>query len=64
MRDKVLSKIIFCEYITVGLMFSILCLIVIEEYFIPGTLEPFARFGLALVFFLCGFGITCRVMSM
>ena len=58
MRDKVLSKIIFCEYIILGVMFSILCLVVIEEYFIPGTLEPFARFGLALVFFLCGFGIT------
>ena len=37
---------------------SVSCVYLIEAFFFPGTLEPFAKFGLASIFFLCGLGIT------
>ena len=58
MREKVLSRFIFCESIILGWAFSVFCVYLIEEFFVSGTLEPSVRFGLASIFFLCGFGIT------
>ena len=57
-REKVLSKLIFWEHIIWALITSICCVLLIERYFVPGTLEPSAGFGLASVFFLCWLGIT------
>ena len=41
MRDKVLSKIIFWEYMIVGLAVSLFCFVILREILVRGTREPF-----------------------
>ena len=58
MREKkVLSVLVFWENIVFGLAISVLCVLLIEAFLVPGTLGSSAKLGLTLIFFLCGFGI-------